>query len=138
MAGLVAHDLSCSGFPTWRLEDAPDGSPTGCSYAEVHGRVWPLGGVGAEPAGGGGVAGDGERTFRRLYRRYEEEGEAGLLDRGIGKASGKRVPVDRCEEVEALYRFCHVSRRSQRVARPESSDYAICMMPIAMRACWRK
>ena len=46
----------------------------------------------------------GERTFRRWCRRYEEDGEAGLLDRRIGKASGKRVPVDRCEEVEALYR----------------------------------
>ncbi len=46
----------------------------------------------------------GERTFRRWSRRYEEEGEAGLLDRRIGKASGKRVPVDRCEEVEHLYR----------------------------------
>ena len=30
--------------------------------------------------------------------------------------------------------FCHVSRRLQRVALPEPSDYAICMMPIAMRA----
>ena len=45
-----------------------------------------------------------ERTFRRWTRRYEEEGEAGLLDRRLGKASGKRVPVDRAEEVEALYR----------------------------------
>jgi transposase len=45
-----------------------------------------------------------ERTFRRWCRRYEEDGDAGLLDRRIGKASGKRVPVDRCEEVEALYR----------------------------------
>ena len=34
--------------------------------------------------------------------------------------------------------FCHVSRRLQRVARPEPSYYAICMMPIAMRACRRK
>ena len=33
-----------------------------------------------------------------------------------------------------LSRFCHVSRRLQRVARPEFSDHAICMMPIAMRA----
>jgi hypothetical protein len=33
-----------------------------------------------------------------------EEGEAGLLDRRLGKASGKRVPSDRAEEVEALYR----------------------------------
>ena len=47
------------------------------------------------------LLGMGERTFRRWCRRYEEDGEAGLLDRRIGKASGKRVPVDRCEEVEA-------------------------------------
>jgi len=50
------------------------------------------------------LLGMGERTFRRWCRRYEEEGEAGLPDRRIGKASGKRVPVDRCDEVEALYR----------------------------------
>ena len=46
----------------------------------------------------------GERTFRRWRRRYEEAGEPGLPDRRIGKASGRRVPVDRCEEVEHLYR----------------------------------
>jgi transposase len=46
----------------------------------------------------------GERTFRRWRDRYDEEGEAGLLDRRLGKASGKRVPADRAEEVEALYR----------------------------------
>jgi transposase len=45
-----------------------------------------------------------ERTFRRWRDRYDEEGEAGLLDRRLGKASGKRVPADRAEEVEALYR----------------------------------
>jgi hypothetical protein len=45
-----------------------------------------------------------ERTFRRWTRRYEEEGEAGLVDRRLGKASGRRVPVDRAEEVERLYR----------------------------------
>ena len=33
------------------------------------------------------LLGVGERTFRRWCRRYEEEGEAGLLDRRIGKAS---------------------------------------------------
>ena len=46
----------------------------------------------------------GERTFRRWCRRCEKEGEAGLLDRRIGEASGKRVSVDGCDEVEALYR----------------------------------
>src|ERR1700757_2959523 len=44
------------------------------------------------------------RTFRRWTRRYEEEGEAGLVDRRLGKAAGQRVPVDRAEEVERLYR----------------------------------
>ena len=50
------------------------------------------------------LLGVGERTFRRWRRRYEDEGEAGLLDRRLGKASGKRVPSGRSEEVEALYR----------------------------------
>ncbi len=50
------------------------------------------------------LLGVGERSFRRWCRRYEEAGEAGLLDRRIGKASGRRVPVDRSEEVEHLYR----------------------------------
>src|SRR5580658_6528362 len=45
-----------------------------------------------------------ERTFRRWRQRFEDEGEAGLLDRRLGKASGKRVPVDREHEVELLYR----------------------------------
>ena len=50
------------------------------------------------------LLGVSERTFRRWRDRYDEEGEAGLLDRRLGKASGKRVPADRAEEVEALYR----------------------------------
>ena len=50
------------------------------------------------------ILGVGERTFRRWSVRYEADGEEGLLDRRLGKASGKRVPVDRSEEVEALYR----------------------------------
>jgi transposase len=45
-----------------------------------------------------------ERTFRRWCHRYEASGEAGLLDRRLGGVSGKRVPADRSEEVEALYR----------------------------------
>jgi transposase len=50
------------------------------------------------------LLGVSERTFRRWTRRYEEEGEAGLIDRRLGKASGKRVPSDRAEDVERLYR----------------------------------
>ena len=50
------------------------------------------------------ILGVSERTFRRWLARYDEEGEAGLLDRRLGKGSGKRVPQDREQEVEALYR----------------------------------
>src|ERR1035441_3449114 len=50
------------------------------------------------------LLGIGERTFRRWRVRFEDEGEAGLLDRRLGKASGKRVPRDRSDEVESLYR----------------------------------
>ena len=50
------------------------------------------------------LLGVSERTFRRWRDRYDEEGEAGLLDRRLGRASGKRVPSDRAEEVERLYR----------------------------------
>lgn len=50
------------------------------------------------------LLGVGERTFRRWRQRYEEDGDAGLLDRRLGKVSSKRVPADREAEVEALYR----------------------------------
>jgi len=50
------------------------------------------------------LLGISERTFRRWSQRYEEAGEAGLLDRRLGRLSGKRVPLDREQEVEALYR----------------------------------
>jgi transposase len=50
------------------------------------------------------LLGVGERTFRRWCQRYEEDGETGLLDRRLGKVSGKRVPAEQEVEVEALYR----------------------------------
>jgi len=50
------------------------------------------------------LLGVGERTFRRWRDRYAEDGEAGLLDRRLGKASTKRVPAEWEAEVEALYR----------------------------------
>ena len=50
------------------------------------------------------LLGISERTFRRWSQRYEDAGEAGLLDRRLGRVSGKRVPLDREQEVEALYR----------------------------------
>ena len=63
---------------------------------------WELAEVNQEEAAE--LLGVSERTFRRWTRAYEEEGEAGLVDRRLGKASGRRVPADRAEEVERLYR----------------------------------
>jgi transposase len=50
------------------------------------------------------LLGMGERTFRRWRHRFEEDGEAGLVDRRFGKASGREVPADAAESVEKLYR----------------------------------
>ncbi len=50
------------------------------------------------------ILGMSERTFRRWRNRYEGEGAAGLLDRRLGKASARRVPVDRVDAVLSLYR----------------------------------
>lgn len=50
------------------------------------------------------MPGVSERTFRRWCKRYEEDGEAGLLDRRLGRPSAKRVPVDDEAEIERLYR----------------------------------
>jgi transposase len=45
-----------------------------------------------------------ERTFRRWCVRFEEGGEASLLDRRLGSVSPKRVPADSEQEIERLYR----------------------------------
>jgi transposase len=52
----------------------------------------------------GELLGVSERTFRRWCRRYEDDGEAGLLDRRLGRPSPKRVPADDEAEIERLYR----------------------------------
>ena len=52
----------------------------------------------------GELLGISERTFRRWCRRFEGEGEAGLLDRRLGHASPKRVPVADEQAIERLYR----------------------------------
>lgn len=50
------------------------------------------------------ILGMSERTFRRYVQRFEAEGEAGLLDRRLGRRSGRAVPEDWAAEVEELYR----------------------------------
>jgi transposase len=50
------------------------------------------------------ILGMSERSFRRYRHRYEEEGEAGLSDKRLGKASAKGVPADRVEWMLEQYR----------------------------------
>jgi transposase len=50
------------------------------------------------------VLGMSERTFRRWARRFDEDGDDGLIDRRLGRQSGRAVPAAEAEEVERLYR----------------------------------
>ena len=50
------------------------------------------------------IVGMSERSFRRWTRRFEEEGEDGLLDRRLGRRSGRAVPEDEASEVGRLFR----------------------------------
>jgi transposase len=55
----------------------------------------------------GELLGCSERQFRRWRRRYEEEGDAGLADRRLGRASVRRVPVDKIIWMIGEYRTRH-------------------------------
>jgi transposase len=52
----------------------------------------------------GELLGMSERTLRRWARRFEEDGADGLLDRRLGRRSGRAVPDAAAAEVEQLYR----------------------------------
>jgi transposase len=56
----------------------------------------------------GEILGCSERQFRRYRQRYEEDGLAGLVDRRLGKASVKRVPVDKITWMLGEYRTHHM------------------------------
>ena len=45
-----------------------------------------------------------ERTFRRWARRFEADAEEGLLDRRLGRRSGRAVSRSDADEIERLYR----------------------------------
>ena len=47
------------------------------------------------------------RTFRRYMKRFESEGEAGLLDKRLLKASHRAAPVDEICRLEDLYKGEH-------------------------------
>jgi hypothetical protein len=52
----------------------------------------------------GELLGMSERQFRRYRDRYEEAGEAGLLDRRLGQVSGRRVAREVVSQMLDLYR----------------------------------
>jgi Helix-turn-helix domain len=56
----------------------------------------------------GEILGMSERQFLRYRRRYEEDGEDGLVDRRLGKASAKRVPIDTVTWMLGQYRTHHM------------------------------
>jgi transposase len=56
----------------------------------------------------GEMLGVSERQFRRYRHRYDEDGLAGLVDRRLGKASVKRVPVDKIVWMLGQYRTHHM------------------------------
>ena len=55
----------------------------------------------------GELLGMSERQFRRYRDRFEEDGEAGLVDRRLGRLSPKRVPARELRLVLDLYRDCY-------------------------------
>jgi hypothetical protein len=52
----------------------------------------------------GELLGMSERQFRRYRERFEDEGEAGLIDRRLGKPSPKRIGVAEIDRLLGLYR----------------------------------
>src|ERR1700687_4532317 len=56
----------------------------------------------------GEMLGVSERQFLRYRQRYDEAGLAGLVDRRLGKASVKRVPLDKIVWMLGEYRTHHM------------------------------
>jgi helix-turn-helix protein len=52
----------------------------------------------------GELLGMSERQFRRYRERFEEEGDAGLVDRRLGRPSPRRIKADEIERMLELYR----------------------------------
>jgi hypothetical protein len=52
----------------------------------------------------GELLGMSERQFRRYRERFEEDGEAGLIDRRLGKPSPKRIAAGEMDRMLELYR----------------------------------
>ena len=106
--GYVAHELSGFIASIEEAIDEPGDMATGPQDAEVSGCFEPLGAQGAVGDGGRRAFGMLGAQFRRYRRRYEEDGFAGLADRRLGKASMRRVPVDKLVWMLGEYRTHHL------------------------------
>src|SRR3954452_3710119 len=90
------------------------------------------------------MLGVSERTFRRWCRRFEDDGEAGLLDRRLGRPSAKRVPADDEAEIERLYRSRYQGFTAQHFREHLVRDhlfrwgYTEVKMILQAKVCWRK
>ena len=73
----------------------------------------------------GELLGCSERQFRRYRRRYEEEGLAGLADRRLGKASVRRVPLDKLVWMLGEYRTHHMGWSEAAFAAPKDNLFGI-------------
>jgi hypothetical protein len=73
----------------------------------------------------GELLGCSERQFRRYRQRYEEDGLDGLVDRRLGKASAKRVPVDEIAWMLDQYRSHHQGWTVKQSETAKAIDYSL-------------
>ena len=71
------------------------------------------------------IIGVTDRTMRRWRERLEAEGYSGLVDRRKGKASDKRVPLARVEEVLRLYREVYLDLNIRHFHEKLSEEHGI-------------
>ena len=87
----------------------------------------------------GEILGCSEHQFRRYRGRYEEEGLAGLIDKRLGKASARRVPVDQIAWMLEEYRTHHMGwNRSTSTSTFRSGTASAGAIRGRRRSCMRR
>ena len=77
-------------------------------------RRWEAGSL--SPLEAAEIVGMSERSVRPWTRRFEEEGEDGLLDRRLGRRSGRAVPEDEADLRQAAASAAFATSRPLRTA----------------------
>ena len=78
------------------IDNEPERTRTSDDHGRCHGR-------GTNTGAGGGANGGCYRQSKRIWGRYQADGDAGLVQRLRGKPSARRKPAALREEVLALY-----------------------------------